>query len=186
MSMRNFPVAFRCFTFLSLAVLTALAKAGHYLPRTASRFSNLGPIRHTGIEAFAEHRFGDGVTGYVNYSWQPDPRPLPASDPFPAVEIQIAPRNRVNAGVYWSGRRVTGSLGINHSDPAFWVDVLPHDYDGWSPAFTMFDASLGLRWAEGRILTTLRGTNLTNAEVRQHVYGDVVKRTVWAEARFSF
>ncbi len=168
------------------ALLAALAAQGVFLPRTASQFTNLGPIRHRGIEAFAEHRFGDGVTGYVNYSWQPDPRPLPAPEPYPAVEVQIAPRNRVNAGLYWSGRRVTGSLGLSSSDPAFWVDVLPHDYDGWSPAYTMFNASLGLRWAEGRLVTVLRGTNLTNAEVRQHVYGDVVKRTIWAETRFSF
>ena len=135
---------------------------------------------------FVEHRFGDGVTGYANYSWQADPKPLPADQPFLISEITIAPRNRVNAGVYWQGRRVQGSLDVRYADRTFWVDVLPHDYDGYSPAYTMFGASIGVRWAEGRIVTTLRGTNLTNADVQQHSYGDILKRAVWAEARFSF
>lgn len=168
------------------AYLTLLAQNGIYLPRTSSQFRNLGPIRHQGIEVFVEHRFGDGVTGYANYSWQDDPKPLPADQPFLISEITIAPRNRVNAGVYWQGRRVQGSLDVRYADRTFWVDVLPHDYDGYSPAYTMFGASVGVRWAEGRIVTTLRGTNLTNADVQQHSYGDILKRAVWAEARFSF
>jgi iron complex outermembrane receptor protein len=167
-------------------VLTVLAEQGIYLPRTSSQFKNLGPIRHQGMEFFVEHRFGDGVTGYANYCWQGNPRPLPDPNPFPAVEILIAPRNRVNAGVYWQGRRVQGSLGVAYADRTFWVDVLPYEFDGYSPAYTQFNASLGLRWAEGRIVTTLRGTNLTNADVQQHSYGDILKRAVWAEARFSF
>jgi outer membrane receptor protein involved in Fe transport len=167
-------------------VLTLLAQQGIYLPRTSSQFRNLGPIRHQGVELFAEHRFGDGVTGYANYCWQGNPKPLPADQPFPVNEITIAPRNRVNAGVYWHGRRVQGSLDVRYADRTFWVDVLPHDYDGYSPAYTMFDASLGLRWSGGRIVTTLRGTNLTNAAVQQHSYGDILKRAVWAEARFAF
>ncbi len=171
---------------LAPGVLTLLAQQGIFLPRTSSQFRNLGPIRHQGVEVFVEHRFGDGVRGYANYSWAADPKPLPDPHPFPAIEITIVPRNRVNAGVYWQGQRVEGSLGLAYADRAFWVDVLPHDYDGWSPAYTLFNASLGLRWADGRIVTTLRGTNLTNADAQQHSFGDILKRAVWAEARFSF
>ena len=103
-----------------------------YFPKVRNQFQNLGPIRHRGVELFVEHRFGDGITGYVNYSWQPDPKPRPAEEPFPALEITIPPRNRVNAGVYWVGRRLTGSLSLSHAERAFWVDVLPHDFDGES------------------------------------------------------
>jgi iron complex outermembrane receptor protein len=171
---------------LAPEVLTVLASQGTYLPRTSSRFQNLGPIRHQGVEAFVEHRFGDGVTGYANYCWQADPRLLPDEDPFPAGEVNLAPRNRINAGVYWTGRRVLGSLGVRSADRTFWVDVLSHDYDGFSPGYTSFDASLGLRWAGGRIVTILRGTNLTSAEIQEHSFGDLVKRAVWLEARFAF
>jgi len=92
----------------------------------------------------------------------------------------------VNAGISWSGHRLIGSMSLNHADRSFWVDVLPHGFDGYADAYTMFNASFGVRWAQGRILTTLRGTNLTNAEVRQHDFGDILKRTVFLDARFAF
>jgi hypothetical protein len=50
----------------------------------------------------------------------------------------------------------------------------------------MFNASFGVRLARGRILTTLRGTNLTNDEVRENVFGDITKRMVSLNARFGF
>jgi outer membrane receptor protein involved in Fe transport len=168
------------------AFLSELAGRGLFLGRTANQFRNLGPIRHKGVELFLEHSFADGFRGALNYSWQPDPRPLPAAEPFPPLEISIPPRHRVNASLSWSGRRVLGSLSLSHADRAFWVDVLPHDFDGFTEPYTMFNASLGVRWAQGRIMTSLRGTNLTNAEVRQHAFADIVKRTLFADVRFSF
>jgi outer membrane receptor protein involved in Fe transport len=168
------------------ASLTALAAQGVYFSQVRNQFMNLGPIRHRGIELFAEHRFQDGITGFVNYSWQPDPKPLAAAVPFPAAEISIPPRSRVNAGVYWAGRRFTGSLAMNYVERAFWVDVLPHAYDGWSPGYTTFSGSLGIRFAGGKVQATLRGTNLANADVQPNAFGDIFKRMVTAELRFAF
>ena len=88
--------------------------------------------------------------------------------------------------MYWTGGRVIGHLALAYSDAVFWTDVLPTEYDGWSPAYTTFDATLGLRWSQGRVVTLLRGTNLTNAEIHPHVYGDITKRALWLEARFQF
>lgn len=166
--------------------LSDLAARDHFLPRTANQFRNLGPIRTKGVELFVEHHFNAGLRGFLNYSWQPDPRPLPAAEPFPPQEITIPPRNRVNAGLSWSGRRFVGSLSMNHAGRAFWVDVLPHDFDGYTEPYAMFNASFGVRLAGGRILTTLRGTNLTNDEVRQHSFEDITKRMVSLDARFAF
>jgi outer membrane receptor protein involved in Fe transport len=171
---------------LPASFLSDLAGRGVFLARVSNQFRNLGPIRHRGVEAFVEHTFHEGFSGFLNYSWQPDPRPLPAAEPFPPLEISIPPRHRVNAGLSWSRKRFVGSLGLNHADRAFWVDVFPHDFDGWTDAYTMFNASFGVRWAGGRILTTVRGTNLTNVEVRQHAFADIVKRTIFADLRFSF
>jgi len=50
----------------------------------------------------------------------------------------------------------------------------------------MFNASFGLRLAGGRILTTLRGTNLLNDEVHQQNFEDITKRMVSLDARFAF
>jgi hypothetical protein len=92
----------------------------------------------------------------------------------------------VNAGLSWSGSRFLGSLSLNHASRAFWVDVIPHDFDGYTESYSMFNASFGVRLARGRILTTVRGTNLTNDEVRQNVFGDITKRMVSLDARFGF
>ena len=165
---------------------THLAARGHFLPRTANQFRNLGPIRTKGVELFVEHRFTAGLRGFLNYSWQPDPKPLPAAEPFPPLEITIPPRNRLNAGVSWSGRRFLGSLSMNHAGRAFWVDVLPHGFDGYTEPYAMFNASFGVRLAGGRILATLRGTNLMNDEVHQHNFEDITKRMVSLDARFAF
>jgi len=167
-------------------LLSDLARRGHFLSRTANQFRNLGPIRTKGVELFLEHRFAAGLAGFLNYSWQPSPRPLPAAEPFPPLEITIPPRHRVNAGIAWSGRRFVGSLSLNHASRAFWVDVLPHDFDGYTESYSMFNASFGVRLARGRILTTLRGTNLTNDEIRQNNFSDITKRMVSLDARLSF
>jgi iron complex outermembrane receptor protein len=166
--------------------LDALAAQDIHLSHTSNQFKNLGPIRQRGLEAFLQHRFLEGVTGWVNYSWQGDPRPLPAADPFPALEITMPPRQRINGGISWSSARTFGSLGLNHADRAFWVDVLPHDFDGYAEAYTLFNATIGARWARGAIVTTLRGTNLTNEEVHQNTFGDIVKRTIALDVRFRF
>jgi iron complex outermembrane receptor protein len=166
--------------------LSDLATRGVFLGRTANQFMNLGPIRHKGVELFVEHRFSDVLTGFLNHSWQPEPRVLPATVPFPRIEITLPPRNRVNAGVHWTGQRFVGSFSMNHAERAFWVDVLPHDFDGYSPAYTTFNASFGAQWAGGKVVTTLRATNLLNAEVVHHDFGDILKRTLTAEVRFRF
>ena len=138
------------------------------------------------MELFVEHQFGEGLKGFLNYSSQPAPQPLPAAVPFPTVEITLPPRHRVNAGISWSGQRFVGSLTMNYTDQAFWVDVLPHDFDGYSPGYTMFNASFGVKWAAGKVAATLRGTNLTNVNAQQNVFGDIFQRMVVAEVRLAF
>jgi hypothetical protein len=43
-----------------------------------------------------------------------------------------------------------------------------------------------VRWAGGRVVTSIKGINLANQEVMQHIFGDVLKRQVIGEARFTF
>ena len=42
------------------------------------------------------------------------------------------------------------------------------------------------RWADGRVTTTIKGTNLTDEVIQQHVFGDILRRSVFAELRFQF
>jgi hypothetical protein len=75
---------------------------------------------------------------------------------------------------------------VSFTDEAYWQDVLDARYAGTSDAYTLVNAGLGVRWADGRVTTSLKVTNLANQEVMQHVFGDVMKRQVVGEARFRF
>jgi outer membrane receptor protein involved in Fe transport len=163
-----------------------LAQRGIFLPRTAFQYLNLGPIRNKGLELGLEHRVTRTVDGFANYSWQARPTVLDDPNPFPAEEIALAPTHRFNAGLSLNGSRLLGSVSVNYSSRAFWSDVLTPAYFGFSDAYTMVNGSVGVRWAGGKVTTTLKGTNLLNEDIMQHVFGDILKRSVTAEVRFDF
>jgi hypothetical protein len=43
-----------------------------------------------------------------------------------------------------------------------------------------------VRWAGERVVTSVKILNLANQEVMQHIFGDVLKRQVVGEVRFTF
>ena len=72
---------------------------------------------------------------------------------------------------------------MNYSDKAFWTDVLSAPYWGYTDSYTMVNASLGVKLADGKLTAALKGTNLTNETIQQHIYGDILKISVAAEVR---
>jgi hypothetical protein len=48
----------------------------------------------------------------------------------------------------------------------------------------MLNATIGYRFADGKATISLRGTNLLNEKILQHIYGDLMRRAVVAELRF--
>jgi outer membrane receptor protein involved in Fe transport len=156
------------------------------LPRAVSTYLNLGPIRYDGVEASVEHSFSPEVSGYVNYSYQRTPKVLdPEADQirYPTVEVGLPAKNRFNAGVSFNTKRWLGSASLNYADRAFWTDVLDAPYFGYTDSYAMVNASLGMKFADGRVIASLKGTNLTNETIQQHVFGDVMKINVSAEVR---
>jgi hypothetical protein len=47
----------------------------------------------------------------------------------------------------------------------------------------MLSASLGVKLADGRFSALVRGTNLANQTIQQHIYGDILKRALFLELR---
>jgi outer membrane receptor protein involved in Fe transport len=160
-----------------------LAQGGIFLPRTAFQYLNLGPLRNRGFEAEVAHRFPHGVSAYVNYSWQDKPEVLDDPNPFPAEEIALPPTHRLNLGVSVDRGRYLGSVAVNYSSRAFWSDVLTPEFFGYTGSYTLVSANFGLKWNGGKVITSLKGTNLTNEDIQQHVFGDILKRSVSAEVR---
>ena len=73
---------------------------------------------------------------------------------------------------------------MNYTDKGFWSDVLNGPYHGFTDAFTMVNASVGMKWTR-RVTTTLKSTNIFNSQIQQHVFGDILGRSVMAEVRFD-
>ena len=166
------------------AILTALSQNGIFLPRTGFTYLNLGPTRQKGAELSIDHRLNTSVHAFANYSWQDEPEVLDDPNPYPTIELSLPPTNRFNIGGTYSGRRLLGSLVISYTDKGFWTDVLDSPYHGFTEAFTMVNGSFGVRW-NNRVTTTIKSTNLFNREIQQHVFGDILGRTVTAEVRFD-
>ena len=164
---------------LPLVVLDQLAASGSPLP---ARFTylNFKGIVDKGVELSVDERLVRGMSAFANYSWQARPR----QSGFDASELNVPPAYRVNVGLTGTHDRYFGSIAARYVGRAFWQDV-PDPYHGWSPSYKVLDAGVGVRSRDG-ITVAFRGTNLLNASVQQHVFGDVIKRTFTGEVGFMF
>jgi outer membrane receptor protein involved in Fe transport len=157
------------------------------LPLKAATYLNLGPIRNRGIEASIDQRFNNEWTAFANYSWQDTPEILDADAgqiPYPVKEVGIPSEHRFNAGLGYSGKTFFGNANVNYASEALWTDVLNQRYVGFTDAYTMINATLGVRLAEGKLTVSLKGINLANETIQQHIFGDILKRSVVLELRY--
>jgi outer membrane receptor protein involved in Fe transport len=177
-------------------MLDVLAAQGILLPTTAT-YLNLGPTRNKGFEASLDVAFNKELTGSVNYSYQSLPRAKDVNgsscDPaatdngcFPLAEFGVPPKNRFNAALSWNSRRFLGTVNVNFTDKAFWTDVLSSQDFGPTDSFTLVNASFGVKWNDGKVVTMVKGTNLANTDVQEHIFGDIIKRSIVGEVRFTF
>jgi outer membrane receptor protein involved in Fe transport len=160
-----------------------------FLPRTAATYLNLGPLRQRGFEVSLDHRLGRGWSASANYSYQGKPKPLTPDAgqlEYLSEEVALPPTNRFNASVSWNDKRFVGTASVNYADKAFWSDVLNAPFHGFTDSYTMLNATFGVKWADGKMVTSLKGTNLANQKIQQHIFGDILKRSVLLEARFIF
>lgn len=169
---------------VALGVIEVLASRGVCLPAEIT-YLNLGAVRNVGFEASIDHAFSREFSAYANYSWQDDPEP---DDPntYPYAEVSLAPKHRFNVGANYNSSRWLVNASVNYISEAFWTDVLGPTYNGPTDAYTMVNASVGLKWNEGKIVTSIKGTNLLNQEIQQHNFGDYIMRNIVGEVRFTF
>lgn len=170
-------------------LLVAQGRAPVVLPRTVSTYLNLGPLRQRGFELSLDHRFSRRFTATANYSWQDTPEPLEADADeiaYPTGEVGIPSEHRFNVGFNFDSDRFLGNAMLTYTDKAFWVDVLTAPFHGQTDAFTLLNASFGVKFADGKAIVLLKGTNLLNQTIQQHIYGDILRASGFAELRLSF
>jgi outer membrane receptor protein involved in Fe transport len=173
----------------SLLDLPALQAAVFGRVPATFTYLNLGPIRNKGFEVSVDHDFSHKVAAFANYSWQARPKPLEADpDQFPYAqeEIGLPAKNRANGGLTYNDSRFLGNVTVNYADKSFWSDVLTSNFHGFTDAYTLVNTTLGVKWAQGKVTTSIKVTNLLNEEIQQHIFGDVLKRSIVGELRLHF
>jgi len=159
-----------------------LYQAGIRFPSSYS-YRNFGSMTQKGLELGVDTAINDNVNAYANYSWQGEPDP----EDFDLSELNIPAENRFNVGANFTINRFMGSLGVSYVDKAFWQDVLDARYHGSTDAYTLVNASAGIRFgSRDNMQVMLKGTNLTNEEIQQHIFGDIIRRQLAAEFRVNF
>jgi iron complex outermembrane receptor protein len=159
------------------------------LPKVGATYLNLGPTRQRGFEASIQHSVSNELSLSANYSWQDRPEILDADSgqiPYPIEELAWPAQNRFNASINYNGKRFIGTGSVNYSDEALWTDVLSKDFHGFTDSYTMVNATLGLKWLDGKLTTSVKGINIFNQKVQQHIYGDILKRQLFGEVRLLF
>ncbi|MDP2321021.1 MAG: TonB-dependent receptor [Acidobacteriota bacterium] len=148
-----------------------------------SQFSyrNLGTVKNRGIELGIDGAISRALNAFANYSYQAEPEP-----DFALSEVNLPPRNRFNVGLSYNEGRYLGNLSVSYVDDAYWQDVLDARFAGPTEAYTQLNGAIGMRFAQEKITATIKGINLTNQDIQSHVFGDVLKRQIIGELRFTF
>jgi iron complex outermembrane receptor protein len=144
-------------------------------------YLNLGKTTQKGVELGVNSTLNKYVGMFANYSYQAKP-----AANFALTELNLPAKNRFNAGFNFNRSRYLGDLNVSYSDSAFWQDVLDDRYHGTTKAYTVVNGGFGVKWANNRVTTAVKGTNLGNQSIQQHVFGDIIKRQVVAELRVNF
>jgi outer membrane receptor protein involved in Fe transport len=145
-------------------------------------YKNFGETIQRGFEFGLDTAVNDIFSVFANYSWQGEPEPKG----FDISELNLPPTYRFNAGLSFDYKQGFGNVALNHTDGAFWQDVLDARFTGVTETHTMVNLGLGARMMGDRLTATLKVNNLGNARIQQHVFGDIIKRQVTGELRIQF
>jgi len=153
---------------------------GGTLPSTFT-YLNFGKTTQKGFEIGVNSRLTPFAGVFANYSYQATPKVN-----FDLKEVNLPAKNRFNAGINFTRSRYLGDLRMTYYNSAFWQDVLDERYHGTTAAYTLVNGGFGVKWANNRVTTSVKGTNLGNQKIQQHVFGDIIKRQVVGELRVNF
>ena len=162
----------------AVGVLDLLIEQGRGLPRRYT-YLNYERVSDHGVELSGEVSLGTSVAAFANYTWQADPTPIG----FDPSDLNLPPTHRLNAGMSITRARYFGTLSSSFVDGQFWQDV---GVPGHTAAYTLVDGGFGVHSSDGTMTITVRATNILNKAVQQHVFGDVIRRSVTGEVRFAF
>ena len=154
------------------------------LPKTMS-YLNIGTVRDRGVELTSHASWGHGVSTRVAYAWQDKTVATENDAAFP-LQLNRAPRHQASVRAVYDGTRWSGSVGAAYTGDAFWSDVLDARFWGTTDSYTLMDARVVAPIIRRSLDLSIACINLLDAKVKQHVFGDILRRQVTAELRVGW
>lgn len=152
------------------------------LPKLFS-YRNVGKVQAQGIELSWNAGWTRAFSTVLTYSYQ-DRNRATDNDPTQPLVLNQPPHNQATFGLSYNGEHWKGSFSASYVDEAFWSDVLDQRYWGWTDEYTTLSGGVG--WENEHFGVKLSGTNLTDEEIQQHVFGDILRRKVMLEVKFMW
>ena len=59
-------------------------------------------------------------------------------------------------------------------------------YHGFTDAYTLVNGSFGVKFPAAKLTALIKVNNILNNDIQQHVFGDIIKRSVVGELRFHY
>lgn len=145
-------------------------------------YRNVGSITNTGVEFSVDARPKRNWRYNFNLTWQDEPE----VDGILLSEVNMPPATRLNFGVSYDSGKFYANGNLNYQDEAFWTDVLDSRFHGPTEEFGQINLGFGWRFNDEKIILGIIGSNITDEDVQQHVFGDIISRKISAELRFVF
>lgn len=149
---------------------------------SAFRYRNIGEVTEQGVELSFNGRPNAEWSWFFNYSWQDDADVVG----IPLNEYNRAPENRLNLGLSYDQGNFFANFNANYADDAFWTDVLDARFHGPTDSYTQFNVGFGMRLMEDQMQISITAQNVTDEEVQQHVFGDIISRKITGQVSFRF
>ncbi len=147
-------------------------------------YRNIGEVVDRGVEFGLQHRMAGAWSWFVNASWQDDPEFEGITD---TSEQNLPPEWRANFGIGYDVGSWFVNGNVNYQDEAFWGDVnLGPSTVGFTDAFTMVNAAIGVRLMDEQLTLQVIGNNIFDEEVQQHFFGDIISRKITGQVAYRF
>jgi outer membrane receptor protein involved in Fe transport len=150
-------------------------------------YKNLGEVTQKGLELGWDSAFGPTMTYYINYSYMNEPEPnFPGFTTAQALtEVNIPAKHRFNYGVTASLWKIFYTMDASFVGQSYWQDVLDSRYSGKTDKYVMSNLLIGTKFSNDRAILQMRVNNLSNVAVQQHIFGDVMKRSIMLELKIN-
>jgi outer membrane receptor protein involved in Fe transport len=151
-------------------------------PTTLS-FLNVGKVVDEGLELSWDDDWTRAFATRTSFTYQRAPQVTNNS----AIPLQVNRPPRYQASVLATIRqpRWSGSGSVSYTDRAFWADVLGPAFWGTTRSYIMVDAAVGVNIGRNARVS-IKGTNLLDRKIKQHIFGDIIRRKMTAELRYRF